>query len=390
MKLYKIFVLMFLLSGFALNGQDLVNIRGTGNCEDALDISRFKRFGPTTPPEKIGSENALEFDRAKHPAWYKFSINKKGVLLLDIIPTKPEDNYDFVLYRAEDNFCEKYNAGKVKALRSNFGPSEKSKYGYTGLSYTSDNLSYEKPLDVDKGDSFYLALNNEYDNGSGHTITLSVLKTFKVKGIVKNQKNNNPINAELTWKTLHSDNIIIKGETGKKGEYSMKLAVNNGSHTFPKYEFTAYADKYFPSVKNYSTIEANELNGKEINFNLQKIKRGTNNESLGIIYFEPNEYIAVPAADTVLRKLLKTMQLNPKAEIVLEGHTNGLFPSTEVDMALSENRAKAVKKYLTDSGIEASRIEIKGFGSTEEIYPTPRNEDEEGYNRRVEMKFTKF
>ena len=84
------------------------------------------------------------------------------------------------------------------------------------------------------------------------------------------------------------------------------------------------------------------------------------------------------------------MMLNSKATVELEGHTNGLFPSTDVDFKLSSDRAEVIKKYLTDNGIDASRIQTEGMGSKNEIYPIPETEEEEGYNRRVEIRITDF
>lgn len=84
------------------------------------------------------------------------------------------------------------------------------------------------------------------------------------------------------------------------------------------------------------------------------------------------------------------MNLNSEMTIVLEGHTNGVFPSTEVDEVLSESRAKVIKSYLTENGIDPNRIQIKGWGCNKQIYPTPFDETEEGFNRRVEINIVKF
>ncbi len=375
---------------FMLTAQELVDIKGTSTCEQALDISRFKRFGPTTPPAKFGNENTLNFERAKHPTWYKFTVVENGALTFDIIPTNPTDNYDFMLFKAEENFCEKYKNGQVNPIRAMYGACDSKRFGYTGLSYDADEKSFQKPLDISKGETFYLALNNEYEGGAGHTVAINILKTFTVKGTVNNLKTENPVRAQLTWSTMYTNDIVINELAEKKGDFAMKIALNNNSNTFPKYEFTAYAENYFPDIKIFSTSEANELENQQVSFNLNKIKKGTNNDVLGIIYFEPNEHTIVSESNIVMRKLLLTMQLNPKIEILLEGHTNGLYPSTEVDMVLSENRSKTVKKYLTDNGIAPERIEVRGLGSEHEVYPTPRTEEEEGFNRRVEVNFVKF
>jgi outer membrane protein OmpA-like peptidoglycan-associated protein len=58
--------------------------------------------------------------------------------------------------------------------------------------------------------------------------------------------------------------------------------------------------------------------------------------------------------------------------------------SDEFNLILSENRAKAVYNYLVNNGIDANRLQYKGFGKTT---PIATNETEEGraMNRRTEF-----
>lgn len=388
MKKNFIVVLLFLLSTAYMNAQNLVDISNTSTCEQAYDISRFHIFGPTTAPAEVGNM-VNDFTLVKHPTWYKFTVQKNGILLFDIIPLNSKDNYDFMLFKDEDNFCKKFNEGKLKPIRSNFNPPANVK-GITGLSYNGEKPDYEKGVPVKKGDAFYLALNNMYRNGKGHTILFKELKTIKIKGKITDSKNGKLLKANISWRNLRNNDLFVSSQTEKKGSYEMEIILNSQENTFPKYELCAYADKYFPDIKIFSTEKANSLNGKEINFELDKVKKGLNNETLGVIYFKPNDVTIVPKSEFVKMKLLRFMMLNSKAKIIIEGHTNGLFPSTDVDFKLSSQRAGIIKKFLTDNGIDASRIETEGMGSKNEIYPIPETEEEEGYNRRDEIRITDF
>lgn len=84
-----------------------------------------------------------------------------------------------------------------------------------------------------------------------------------------------------------------------------------------------------------------------------------------------------------LTTLLNVMKSNP-ASIILEGHTDNTG-NADANLTLSGERAKAVKAYLVGHGIEASRIDAFGFGSTK---PAESNDTEEGRakNRRTEVK----
>ena len=389
MKKLATVIIISVFSFVAVYSQGLVDIKNTSTCETALDISRFMRFGPTTAPEVYGTASTTDFDRPKHPTWYKFTASNDGVLLFDVFPQESKDNYDFLLFKDEPNFCEKYTNKQISPIRSNFAPSDIQKSGYTGLSFKGEGDSYEKGVEVKKGDKFYLALNNLYAEGKGHTIVFKYLKILTIKGNIASN-NNTSVKAKIKWKSLRSDDITVVSETKKKGAYEIKATLRNESHSFPKYELCVTAEKYFPEFKIFSTKEANLLNGKQIDFKLSKIKKGLNNESLGIIYFMANEDATVPEADIILKKLLITMRTNKKTEITLEGHTNGLYPTTDLDIELSKNRANSIKKYLTDNGISLSRINTKGYGSKREKFPTPKDEIEEGFNRRVEVFFDKI
>jgi outer membrane protein OmpA-like peptidoglycan-associated protein len=383
--------LLFLIAfGISLSAQELVDIKNTSTCEKALDITRFKRFGPTTPPEAFGSVKTNSFQHPPHPTWYKFTINEDGVLLFDIIPVNPKDNYDFMLFKDEADFCKKSADGKITPVRSNYAPVNDSTAGMTGLSFNGKPLGYEKGIEVKTGEIYYLALNNVFDNGSGHTVVFKNLVTYTVAGSVLNQKNDHSLTATVSLRNINNPVISAETATDKTGYFELAVGLNNENSSVSQYELCAYSDKFFPVIQKFTADEIKGLNGKQYDLELKKIKKGYNNDDLAPIYFTPNDLDIVPTSEDCIEKLLRLMTLNTKTEIQLEGHTNGIYPSTAVDMQLSESRANVVKTYLVEHGITAQRIQIKGFGSTKEIYPSPENEEQEGYNRRVEINILKF
>ena len=121
MKIIQVSIMLFFIfSSSIIIGQGLVDIKNTSTCETAYDITRFKQFGPTTAPLKIGVSSENTFIRPQYPTWYKFTIQQDGILLFDIMPTKPTDNYDFLLFKDDGSFCKKYNNNLAKSIRSNF------------------------------------------------------------------------------------------------------------------------------------------------------------------------------------------------------------------------------------------------------------------------------
>ncbi len=83
---------------------------------------------------------------------------------------------------------------------------------------------------------------------------------------------------------------------------------------------------------------------------------------------------------------IKVLKLNPGLTVEIQGHTDSRGTVT-YNQNLSERRAEAVKRYLVNNGINASRLTTKGFG---ESHPVASNKTESGRseNRRVVYKRT--
>ena len=70
-------------------------------------------------------------------------------------------------------------------------------------------------------------------------------------------------------------------------------------------------------------------------------------------------------------------------KLLIAGHTDNVGKETS-NMVLSKKRSEAVKTYLTEKGVDPSRMIVEYYG---EMKPIADNETEEGRqkNRRVEM-----
>lgn len=87
--------------------------------------------------------------------------------------------------------------------------------------------------------------------------------------------------------------------------------------------------------------------------------------------------------EAALRSVHDVLQRNPGLRIRLDGHTDDTG-TPEYNFSLAERRARAVRDHLAGQGIDADRMEIRGFGATRPIAP---NDTQEGrrLNRRVEL-----
>ncbi len=102
------------------------------------------------------------------------------------------------------------------------------------------------------------------------------------------------------------------------------------------------------------------------------------------VYFETNSAEIDPDSKELLRKLgVAVLEANPDLRVRVDGHTDSRG-SDAYNQQLSERRAAAVRKFFIDEGIDASRLESRGFGESQPAAPndTPENLR---LNRRVEF-----
>ena len=101
------------------------------------------------------------------------------------------------------------------------------------------------------------------------------------------------------------------------------------------------------------------------------------------ILFDNDSYFIKPSSYPAIDRILKMLQDNPETKIRIEGHTDSQGTNAS-NLTLSENRAKSVKHYLMNKGIDVSRLSTVGFG---EEKPIASGNDEAAWskNRRVEI-----
>ena len=91
----------------------------------------------------------------------------------------------------------------------------------------------------------------------------------------------------------------------------------------------------------------------------------------------------LPVSEPELDRLYQLLERYPELKIKINGHTDNVGDE-ESNLLLSENRAKAVRLYLVEKGVDESRIRYEGFGESK---PVSSNETPEGRreNRRTEF-----
>ncbi len=102
-----------------------------------------------------------------------------------------------------------------------------------------------------------------------------------------------------------------------------------------------------------------------------------------VIYFDYDNSNIKPEFVEVLRAHARYIATTPKAKVMLEGHTDERG-TREYNLALAEDRAGAVRRFMRAEGAAESQLGILTFG---EEKPTQPGQGEQiwALNRRVEL-----
>ncbi len=107
---------------------------------------------------------------------------------------------------------------------------------------------------------------------------------------------------------------------------------------------------------------------------------------LETIYFDYDADELREEARASLDAKLRLLNANPGLSIRVAGHCDERG-SDEYNIALGRRRAEAAKRYLTDRGIDGSRVATSSFGR-EQPASTGSSEDAWSKNRRDEFEIT--
>ena len=356
-----------------------------------ITINDAATVNKTINPPGPGANNEISesrqrskytFEREHHSAWYKLIIKSNGHLCFDIIPNKPEDDYDFMLFKAGPDFCDSLSKYKIKPLRACISRNKEENKGKTGINnstkkeFVKEGIgdAYVSSVKVNKGEVYYLVLDNVYENGEGHSIKFFMEETVLITGVVLNE-NNTPVMADIALTNQKGDTMVVS-KSDQQGNYS----INAGLRKNTNYTLNFYRDSSMSFSKSILIKEADSA--MNIKLVLSKLKKRLK-YNIGSINFYGGSTDYIPAAVPSLQNLKRVMQKNSTLMIKIIGHTNGCEPGVD---ALSRGRAERIKKYLTEKGIDQKRIKTEGRGCKEMLFQLPwASYDEQEQNRRVEI-----
>jgi outer membrane protein OmpA-like peptidoglycan-associated protein len=154
-----------------------------------------------------------------------------------------------------------------------------------------------------------------------------------------------------------------------------------------RYTVNVTAQGYLAQTRDVQVSEGATL---ELSFELEpepkkKLVEVKDNkiEILQQVHFGVGKTVILADSYPLLAQVVDAIVRNDIKRVRIEGHTDNQG-NPELNLQLSKDRAQAVAAHLTKAGIDASRLEVEGFGDTRPIAPnlTPRGRE---LNRRVEF-----
>ncbi len=198
-------------------------------------------------------------------------------------------------------------------------------------------------------------------------------------GTVRDAATRRQLEADFELIDLETGEVMIRSFSDRTtGEFLVAIPVNRN------YALNVSKNGYLFYSENFSLKEVKyQVEPYRKNVDLIPVKT---DESIVMknIFFETGSAELKSESRVELNKLLTLLNQNPTMKVEISGHTDNVG-SKDLNLKLSENRAKSVVDFLINAGIDRSRLSSKGYGDSK---PIDDNNTPEGRanNRRTEFK----
>jgi outer membrane protein OmpA-like peptidoglycan-associated protein len=187
-----------------------------------------------------------------------------------------------------------------------------------------------------------------------------------------------PLTAKFELIDIKSANVVMEAFSGKDGSFLVCIPTNKD------YALNVSKEGFLFFSEHFSLSGIHEaVNPYHRDVPLSPIITGQKSV-LRNVFFEYNSFRLRDKSRVELNKLVEFLSLNSGVIMEIGGHTDNIGDKA-YNITLSENRAKAVYKYLIEHQIDKKRLSFKGYGMSQ---PVDDNSTPEGRarNRRTEMK----
>lgn len=356
------------------------------DCFGAVEVTDYSNPSHLQFPGNMGfRDDLVGLDPDFHEVnsvWLRLEPNVKGNFTFEI-STENNTDFSYFLFKANDNsFCEQLEADQARPILH-------QGYRSQHLSTTGDH--FRGSVECGEHDVFYLLIHTNstfksnitvrYKRIGQVTVSNAVIQDFRtgksqnfIRLRIRDKETGEPIEANTIISGVNKDNCLFMGTDFIFDASSAKMV-----------QIESNTQGYFLFYKEWETKGSVGKN-LDVLIELEKLSPGKK-LALEDIKFEEDTDEFLPISSTALKRLLDFMAVNDELRIEIRGHVNAPdHGNISKVKALSEERAKAVRDFLKENGIDASRMVVVGMGNTEMIYEKPTNLAEEEANRRVEIR----
>ncbi len=394
----------------------------SNDCLFAIPLELDKPYGPTSSPmgggriQEVVADKAHPnlFEREHNSVWYKVKIPYNGYLEISIVQQNEWDDYDFLVYKNTGSyFSNQVMLNKVSPVGVNLaavdsnslaaaalaaqkpkkaatqgaaakGASAQAKKGDAkendtpvfdapaelkpniGMLFEADAKmltkkqfgNFIKSIPVRMGEEYYIVLDNTSDRGQGHTIQVSVhADAYEPLVLFYDRKAKRYVDVDLM--------ILERGDGGERPVVQDKAYRGRRIKFVPDFHYTLYAKKegFFSIYREFSPRNLMTQDTVQIYY-MERTERGSS-FPIKNVYFEDGEAVIIPGYDTALLDYVAMFLNHPDITFMVKGFVQSYGVDVEADMLLSLERAKTVKQYFVDHGIEADRISTSGMTKNE-------------------------
>jgi OmpA-OmpF porin, OOP family len=262
----------------------------------------------------------------------------------------------------------------------NLGPDINTKLDdlFFNIPSTSEYAYYSRGVTVDNSDIYRVKM----------PMFMTPDPIIIVKGKLVDARTGEPIGAKIIYERLSDGKEV--GSTYSDpvtGEYEIHLPGGQ------QYGFRAEAKDHISENQNLDLRDFTK-DGQLVskNITLAPIEVALVEENTKIIlnniFFDFDKSILKSESFPELNRIATLMKEKPTMQVEISGHTDPTGPEA-YNLGLSERRAKAVSKYLTEQGVDSDRIKTAYFGETQ-LLDTSNTREGNRKNRRVEFKILKL
>lgn len=199
-----------------------------------------------------------------------------------------------------------------------------------------------------------------------------------LKGKVIDETSATPLGAVITLVDNASQNVIARiNSDPKTGDF--ELVIPHGGNYGVSTERAGYL---FNSI-NFNVPQFAEY--QEIDTHILMVKAEVGSKMvLKNIFFDVGKSDLKAESIAELEKIKELLSSNSHMKVQINGHTDNTG-NAATNMTLSLERSQAVVQYLIEHGIDAGRLQAKGFGSERPLVSNDDEQEGREINRRTEI-----